>query len=268
MMRIHFVDVGQGNMVVVVFPDNTTLVYDCNITSNNSDRVEKYLAEIMPKQGIDVFVNSHRDADHMRGLAWLHSKYPIGTIWDSGVPGNQDAPEYQTYMRVKRRTEIASYEIEQGQTWSNETVRILNGKRGVDDTNSQSIVLQLKYQSLSVMLAGDTDAAVWRNSIVPSFGESLNSVVLYASHHGSDSFFDDPNGYGPYTEHMEKISPQLAVVSVGKNSFGHPDREAMSIYDQKALGADDGTKLLRTDEVGSMTLDLMDGGRWQLSKER
>lgn len=267
-MTIHFIDVGQGNMVVVLFPDDTVLVYDCNITKANSARIEQYLSEIMPKKSIDVFVNSHRDSDHMRGLAWLHSKYRIGTIWDNGVPGNSEAPEYQSYMRVKRRPEIASCEVEQAQTWKDETVRILNGKRGVDDANSQSIVLQLQYHQLAVMLAGDTDAAVWRSSIEPYYGDSLASDVLYASHHGSDSFFDDSGYYGPYTDHLRKISPRLVVISVGKNSFGHPDSKALSLYDRLSLGADNGTKVLRTDQSGSMILGLKEDGTWNLSVQK
>ena len=74
MITVHFVNVGQGNMAIVVFSDNTTLVYDCNINDDNERLVFAYLANVMPKNSIDVFVNSHREADHMRGVKRLHKK--------------------------------------------------------------------------------------------------------------------------------------------------------------------------------------------------
>jgi len=42
------------------------------------------------------------------------------------------------------------------------------------------------------------------------------------------------------------VKPKLAVISVGKNSFGHPTPEVLARL--KAVGA----KVLRTDEIGTV----------------
>jgi beta-lactamase superfamily II metal-dependent hydrolase len=86
-MDVHFINVGQGNMVLIVIPGNHIIVNDCNITSENEENVLSYVGKIIGESSIDIFINSHRDADHMRGIKKLNEKFGIGEIWDSGVPG-------------------------------------------------------------------------------------------------------------------------------------------------------------------------------------
>ena len=142
MISVHFINVGFGNMVAIIFPNNNVVFYDCNLTNENKDNIFAYLELIMPKNQIDVFINSHRDADHMRGIKKLHSKYPIKELWDSGVSGNTETPEYYDYMDFRRN--IYCYEVGPFEQWDIEPrVKILNGKRrNLDDPNSQSIVIE------------------------------------------------------------------------------------------------------------------------------
>lgn len=42
-MEIHFIDVGCGDMTLILMPNGTTFVIDCNITNDNKDSVFKYL---------------------------------------------------------------------------------------------------------------------------------------------------------------------------------------------------------------------------------
>ena len=64
-MEIHFLNVGCGTMVLILLPNGKIFIYDCNITDENEHSVINYLDKIIsPSTGIDVFINSHRDADH------------------------------------------------------------------------------------------------------------------------------------------------------------------------------------------------------------
>lgn len=268
-MEIHFVDVGQGNMVVVLFPDGDIMVYDCNITEDNEEEVFEYLENIMPKNEIDVFVNSHRDADHMRGIRKLHERYPIGTLWDSGVSGNTEAPEYQEYMDFRRSMSNSVYEVEPNQYWKRKPfVKILNGKReGLSDTNAQSVVIHIDAEGSSLMLTGDTDANVWKNYIMPESSSKVKSSVLLASHHGSIKFFDNPGGPEDYYEkHLLEIDPEITIISVGENPHGHPDKKALEMYEKYSSGSDKGNKIFRTDSHGNIKLKLKGGGKWVLNK--
>lgn len=259
MVTFHFLNVGQGNMAIGIFPDGKILVYDCNITNENEAVVFAYLQKIMPKNAIDVFVNSHRDADHMRGIKKLHAKYPITSLFDSGVSGNIEAPEYTEYMDF-RRSISDTYEVEANQYWTaHPNVKIINGKRdGLDDPNSQSIVLHIDYDGSSLLLAGDTSATTWREYIVPESGGTIRSLVLYASHHGSFSFFnEDRENDDDYTYHLASINPAIAIISVGAtNPHGHPDEDAIAHYENHCYGATNGQKIFRTDHHGNMKVEL------------
>lgn len=256
-------------MVVALFPDSKVLVYDCNITNENEKTVFNYLSRIMPKRSIDIFVNSHREADHMRGIKNLHKNYPIGTLWDSGIAGNTEAPEYQEYMDFRRNCQSV-YEVTPGQYWQDKpNIRIINGKRATGDINAQSIVLHMNNNGASVLLAGDTDAKVWKDYIIPESSTSIASAILLASHHGSVTFFDDPrDSQHYYVDHIRAIKPAMTVVSVGTNPHGHPDKAAIDLYEKYSSGSSQGNKVFRTDYNGTMKLELKDDGGWSLSQKQ
>ncbi|MCG8360804.1 MAG: MBL fold metallo-hydrolase, partial [Kiloniellales bacterium] len=81
---VHFIDVGQGNMVLIATSSGKSFVFDCNITDDNEDRVLNYVAnQIGEGKQLHAFICSHRDADHIRGVKRLHSRFPVRRIWDS-----------------------------------------------------------------------------------------------------------------------------------------------------------------------------------------
>jgi len=264
MITFYFLNIGQGNMAIGIFPDGKILAYDCNITTENEAAVFAYLKKIMPKNSIDVFVNSHRDADHMRGIKKLHAKYPITSLFDSGVSGNIDTPEYTEYMDFRRNI-TDKYEVTPNQWWTAHTnVKIINGKReDLDDPNSQSIVLHIDHNGSSLLLAGDTSATTWRDYIIPELGTAVRSMVLFASHHGSHTFFnEDRDNDEDYTQHLALINPAIAIISVSDtNPHGHPDPDAITHYENHCYGTvNTKQKIFRTDLHGNMKLELNGDG--------
>ena len=166
-MEIHIVDVGCGNMSIILNPDGTKIVLDCNITEDNSARVLAYAKRVLGKgSAIDVFINSHRDADHMRGISDLHAQNPIKAIWDTDVPGTTtDSPEYLSYMRLRRSLPGKAIEPRKSYNIGDAKYRFMNGKwEGYSDINQQSAVIKIEYKTpgCSVMFAGDTDYRPWK----------------------------------------------------------------------------------------------------------
>lgn len=98
---VHFVNVGQGNMTLIQLDDGKVYLYDCNVTEENEDGVLSYVSgQIGVGAEIDVFVCSHRDADHVRGIKKIHGEFPIQHIWDTGVVGTtSDNEEYWSQLR-------------------------------------------------------------------------------------------------------------------------------------------------------------------------
>src|SRR5437870_1984918 len=114
---VDFIDVGQGNMVLLQLSDGTVMLCDCNVTAENEERVLLYVAKQVSGNAIDIFVNSHRDADHMRGVKRVHRAFPIRRIWDSGVTGGTpDSSEYREYMELRRG--LPCVELERRKIWT------------------------------------------------------------------------------------------------------------------------------------------------------
>lgn len=251
-MKVHFIDVCLGNMTLIEMPNGKKFLYDCNITDNNRSRIFAYLDKILAGKRIDSFINSHRDSDHMRGIAELNSRYGIGEIWDNGVAGvNTDTNEYNSYMNLKRQK---GFEIKPKTTlkYGDVTVKVLSGKNDrFNDANEESLVIKIDYKNHGVLLTGDTSYSVWKNSIVPNYkDEILKSDVLLASHHGSIEFFGNPldvNNY--YEEHIEKISPKVTVISAGDKRGRLPDDRAIRLYEKYSSGhGDKKFKVLKTNK--------------------
>lgn len=272
-MEIHFIDVGQGNMTLLRFPNGTTYLVDCNVTDENADSVLSYLGDAMgSRTRIDKFICSHRDADHMRGVKRVHEEYPIGEIRDPGVPGTTtDSVEYEEYMNLRRevggRVIKARTYYDIGQV----RVRFMNSADDdLTDVNDQSIVLKVEFGGSSVMFAGDTSSRPWKENILPYYSDnSLRTNILLGAHHGSLAFFDDPaDEKYYYTAHIRKIKPEMTIISVGPNVHGLPDDKAMELYEKYSSGSDKGNKVYTTEKQGNLKLTLKTEGGWSLKTKQ
>lgn len=224
-LRFHVLSVGEGLMILIIFPNNHVMLFDCNVTEDNKDEILDYLEKQIPfnydedadenKKFIHYFVNSHRDEDHYRGLKKINEKFPIKSIWDSGQSGattQSDAYEYYMYLRRKLKqknednlkvlvpTNIAVATIggadifcfsgkEEYQADYDNDVRYFEASAKIQHTNS--LVLKIKLGSTSILLTGDSDWKSWKEKIIPIFDTQVHSEILIASHHGSRSFFTD-----------------------------------------------------------------------------
>lgn len=235
--KYSIISVGSGLMILCIFPNSDVLLFDCNIIDENTDTILDYLEQALPSRWstekqdyfkwIDVFVNSHRDLDHIRGLKALNEKFEIKEIWDSGQSGaTTNSTEYQYYMRLRRSlinrygnnsvkiprpslcpiysknnlkinclNSVLEYsEINSFCTSSDLQQQLEEGlidEESVKEQHTNSIVLSIDYNGFRLLLCGDSDWLSWRDYIVPYFKTSnlLSSEVLVASHHGSRSFF-------------------------------------------------------------------------------
>lgn len=276
---VHFIDVGQGNMVLIEAASGRCFVFDCNITNDNEERVLDYVADqIGDGKHLHAFICSHRDADHMRGVKKLHARFPIGKIWDSGYPGTTtDSSEYVAYMDLRRNLGNRVIDKCTYNDFGRTRLRFLSAKddRLASNANAQGIVIKVEQRNDamdriegSAMLPGDSDAETWRSGILADYNKpDISSNILLAAHHGSNSFFDDPNLTYYYKDHLAAIKPAMTIVSVGPNSHGHPKDTAMKYYREYSTGSDAGNKVYRTDTKGTMKLTLKGGGGWNLSIE-
>ena len=270
---VHFIDVGQGNMVLVQCADGTNFMVDCNITQNNQTRVLNYVANQIGQRGqLRAFICTHRDLDHMSGVRTLHSRFPIGGVWDAGYPGTStDTDEYKAYMQLRRDV---GHEVVKKQTRDDcgrTRLRYLSAQddRLPKNANDQGLVIKVEERNSdmssvlgSTILPGDGSSAVWRDGIKKDYSDKdLACNVLMAAHHGSSDFFDSPQEGRYYAAHITAIAPALTVISVGKdNPHGHPDPDAVRWYTKHSRGLNNGDKIYRTDRQHTVKLTLKNEG--------
>lgn len=273
-MNVHFIDVGCGNMVLICLPEHTIFMYDCNITRDNKNNVISYLNRVIGHDTpIDVFINSHRDADHMRGIKILHKEHSIKEIWDTGVPGTTtDSKEYMDYMDMLRKIPNRNIKARKYWTYGKAKLRCMNSQwEDYSEPNEQSVVLKIEYKVRgSVILAGDTNFRPWREKILKFYeSNDLKSNLLFGAHHGSIGFFDDPSNTKKYfTAHIRAIKPEMTIISVGPNSNSLPDKKAVKLYEKYSSGSKQGNKVYTTQNEGTMKLILKDNGGWTLKKNQ
>lgn len=313
----HLLNVSEGLMILVIFPDETTMLYDCNVRQGDKDRIIGYLGKHIPyrydseegeeSQWIDVFVNSHRDRDHYRGLKEIHAKYKIKSIWDSGQTGEAaEDKDYQYYMRLRRslidkygdnavkvpvpsRYPVISYKS--ADVYCLCSSQEINEEIGIQDfseailkeakiQHKNSIVLSIQYSGRSILLPSDSDWKAWKEKIVPNFGDSglLNTNILVASHHGSRSFFTaeeenehiDPeeNPHTTYIESIDYIKPSITLISCGEyDQFHHPNSEALEIYEKNTVYPEK-KQVYTTNQKGSYVGFIDTFGNWTVAPVR
>ena len=267
-------------MVLIKADNGGRFVFDCNITQDNETRVLAYVAKIFGKgNSIDAFICSHRDADHMRGVKKLHYQNPISKIWDSGYPGTTTySTEYNEYMDLRRRVGARVIKRKTRQDFGKTRLRFMSDadERLPKNANAQGIVIKVEQRSqtgnsclASAMLPGDSDAEIWKDGILKDYTTTdVQSSILMAAHHGSNTFFVVPGDKYAYTKHVQAIKPAMVIVSVGPNTHGHPKKEALGFYEKYATGAKNGDKIARTDKKGTMKLMLKTEGGWQLQYDQ
>jgi competence protein ComEC len=105
--------------------------------------------------------------------------------------------------------------------------------------NNSSIVLKLHYKNTSILFPGDIEKDA-EDALIDAKSD-LSADVLKVSHHGSIS--------STGKKFLEMVKPKTAVISVGKNNFGHPSMEVLKRF------SDSNVLLFRTDECGAVVLN-------------
>lgn len=236
-LEIYFVDVGQGDGIILKMPNGKFIVVDCN--SGHGDEMAKLLHELNCKE-IEAIVLSHPHADHIGGLGYLLKNFPVKSVFDPGYP--HTTKMYKRLLLEIEKSNADYFMPTTGDTIAWDTrvqVLVLNASSDKSrHTNNSSIVLLLRYSEWGVILTGDAEKEV-EHDIVNNFSGLIDIDILKVGHHGSRS--------SSTIEFLDETQPEFAVISVGKeNSYRHPREETMR--NLKKVEA----RVFRTDEQGTI----------------
>jgi len=247
-----FLDVGQGDCIFLRTPSGRTVLIDGGGRSDDPKTdiigprvVEPFLRREAVNK-IDVVVLTHPHEDHVQGLVSIVRDFRVGMVLDPGIPHGSQA--YQTFLKTIEKRHIPYQRACSGQEidfGDGVRARVLNPPPShlvgtEDDANNNSIVLRITYGKSAILLTGDIGQEA--EMTILASGQNLKSDVMKVCHHGSVS--------GTTDMWLDAVRPSIAVISVGKNSFGHPSQEV-----QDRL-AGRGIKVYRTDRDGAITVSF------------
>lgn len=234
-LKVHFINVGQADAILVQQGSSTMLVDGGN--NEDGQLVKNYITNLGINK-IDVMVGTHAHEDHIGGLDYVINAMQVGKIY---FPKQTSTTKtFQDFVNVAKSKGLTFNVPVVGQTFrvGNATVTVLapNGAN-YEDGNDYSIVLKVQYGSNSFLLTGDAEAVSEKEMLAK--GLNLKADVLKISHHGSKSSTTDA--------FLSKVNPKYAVISVGKdNSYGHPTSEVLNRLKSKGIAT------YRTDLQGTI----------------
>jgi len=255
-LTIIFLDVGQGDSILIIFPNQKTILIDGG-EHDQSDTILSLLKEYNIEK-IDNVVATHPHADHIGGLLNIIQNVPIGKIYDSGQEHNtQTFENYLDLIESKRIPfSLARENIEIDDLDSKVDIKILNPPeplfvRTGNDINDNSIVLKLTYSNFSILFTGDI-GEIPEERLVSNENIIKDIDILKVPHHGSK--------YSSTKEFLQSVNPQIAVISVGENNrYGHPHLETLErLENQESI-----EHIFRTDIDGTIIL-ITDGSQYAM----
>ena len=245
-LHVTFLDVGQGDAAFVRLPQGSTLLVDAGglVGTSTFDIGDRVVAPVLRDAGVrrlDYLVLTHGDPDHIGGAGAIVEEFRPRQVWE-GIP----VPRFEP-LKVLRAASLA-----RGLMWRNVPAGEHLKVDGVDVAvlhptpadwerqkvrNDDSIVLELRWADISVVLTGDIGKAVERTLLGRI--DSAPVRIVKVPHHGSLT--------SSTPEFLRALRPSIAVFSAGRaNHFGHPAPEILERY--REVGAE----IFRTDRDGEV----------------
>lgn len=262
LLAVHFLNVGQGDCIFIQTPQEQNILIDGGGTPYSDFDVGKNtVIPYLRREGInqiDVMFLTHPDIDHLEGLLPVLDEMKVNLVVDSGLECQDNSYlDFKSLIREKRS--MSYYQTKAGDTIKiNPDLEfvILNPvKTSVNwdesDFNNNSIVLKLHYKNAKFLFTGDIE----KNAEVSLLASSylLKSDILKVAHHGSNSSTGEP--------FLNSVEPEIAVISVGLNDFGHPHPDVVKRLKAKCK------KVFRTDLNGTIIIKT-DGNKYYINSLR
>jgi competence protein ComEC len=247
-LRVVFLDVGQGDSTVALLPDGRVLLVDAGGLPGSAfdvgERVVRPALRAFGVRAINTLVLTHGDPDHIGGAPAVLRRLGPRVIWE-GVP----VPPHAGLR------EIAAQASASGASWRSLQAGDRESSGGVEIRtlhppppewerqrvrNEDSVVLELRLGDVSIVLPGDIGREA--EGILTPMLDTRPITVVKAPHHGSATSSTEP--------FLNALHPAAVIFSAGKNNrFGHPAPVVVARY--RALHS----LVFRTDEDGAVVLD-------------
>lgn len=227
-IEVHFIDVGQGDGVLIKTPDGNVII-DSGPKSQSDSFIDYLKAQGVSSIKYAIFTHPHED--HMGSAQFVLDEFEIeNVVMNDRVSTSQ---YYENALDVIEKNSINTICAKAGDVYSVGDLKmtVLSprlDKYKNDDTNNSSIILYVQYGSRSFIFTGDAEKEA-EYEVVNAYGSgAITCDVLKIGHHGSSSSSTDA--------FLACVSPTYAVISVGEgNTYGHPSQEVLLRLDSRGI---------------------------------
>ena len=249
-LTVTFIDVGQGDSILIQVPSGKDLLIDGGGSPEYSDfdLGEKIVLPFLYRQGvrfIDAVILTHPDNDHLQGLLSVLKNLRVGLVLDSAQ--KSDNPYYPQFLKIIKEKNIPYQVARKGQILSlgkgikayllHPEVPLLSNTNA--DINNNGVVLKLIYKKVSFLFMADLEEEGEDRLLSEKI--NLKSTILKVGHHGGPTSSSE--------KFLQAVEPEAAVISVGEyNTFGHPNKGVLERLQN--LGA----RIYRTDKNGAVVI--------------
>jgi competence protein ComEC len=253
--RAYFLDVGQGDSELMVFPDGITMMTDAGPTDAVLGSLEKALSG---KRYIDLALITHPQADHFGGYNYILDHYTVGAFLYNG---RDDDPGVAAWADLKNK--IAAKHIPFITLAAGDSVRYVDNEvdilspnpefRTSAELNDTGLVEMIKTAHFRAFFTADIGFNV-ENWLVLNI-KNLHADILKVPHHGSK--------YSSGDALLRAVDPSVAVIEVGaKNVYGHPGAATLA-----RLASSTHAAVFRTDQNGNVEV-YYDNGKLMIAREK
>ncbi len=236
-LKVHFLDVGQGDSILIQFPNGRNMLVDAG-GNDDASTVVNYLKKTGVVQ-VDYLVGTHPHEDHIGSMDTVIDNFQIGEVI---MP--KATTTTRTFRDVLEAIDRKGLQIRPAKAGTSILEDGLLSAKILapcgDDyvkLNNYSVVIKVTYGEVSFLLLGDAEA-LSEKEILES-GAGIKADVLKVGHHGSNSSTSAP--------YLKSVGPRYAVISVGYgNDYQHPHQVVLNRLKKG------GIEVLRTDERGTV----------------
>jgi competence protein ComEC len=252
---IRFLDVGQGDAVVLRTPDQAWVLIDGGPRVAGHDAGRRVVLPFLRRQGVQglsAVVVSHGDADHLGGIPAIVSDLTPDLVLEAGQPLGSEL--YLEYLETLDRVGSEWRAVRAGDVLQIDSVQMMVLHPSSEwinqelEPNENSVVLRVTYGCFTALLAGDIGWPA-ESLLLTSVGEA---DLLKVGHHGSAG--------GTTDAWLGVVKPRAAVISVGTNRYGHPAAATLGRLESRRIA------VYRTDRGGTVTV-RSNGSYFQITQD-
>jgi competence protein ComEC len=242
--HIAYIDVGQGMSSVVSY-GNSAVIIDCGGSKDTSYAINNYLHSKSIKN-ISTIIVSHLHSDHCNALNTLLDEWNVSEVI---IPFTEGDPAiYIDLIEAadKAGTEVLEISNDDTRKLGNMYLCVLTkhlNEENIDQNDNCLAVVADIGGKFKAIFPGDL-TEISESFLVEKYGSFLDCDILSVPHHGSK--------FSSSALFLDTVTPSLSVISVGKNSFGHPTKEAMERISKA------GSQIMTTLEYGTIEV-ITDG---------